>query len=294
MQNFIQTLNNYQLSKITRLLVKYKLPNPTPNLLYFYKVGKKTISIFKTYKMMIQGPDADQYGISLVDGVNVQEEKKMSANYIGCDEVGVGDYFGGLITCAVYLEKSNEGALRTIGVKDSKNLTDNQMITMFPKIIKLIKYACLVYTPEKYNELINKFKNTHTIKTCMHDKTIKQLVKKENIDNDISVVMDQYAARETYYSYFKKLNIDNPYPIARFETKAENKYLAVAAASIIARVAFLKQIADLSQQAHIKLLLGSSNPKIIEQAREIYKHGGRTLLNKYVKIDFATTKKVIK
>ncbi|MDR3330421.1 MAG: ribonuclease HIII [Mycoplasmataceae bacterium] len=294
MQIFTHTLNNYQLDKVTKLLEQYKVSNPgNKNLLYFYKVGKKTVSIFKTYKMMIQGPDADQYGKSLIDGANVQEIKKLSSNYIGCDEVGVGDYFGGLITCAVYLEKSNENTLRAIGVRDSKDLTDIQMIMMFPKLIKLVKYACLVYSPEKYNELIGKFKNTHAIKTCMHDKTIKQLVKKENLSGDVSVVMDQYASRETYYSYFKKLNIDNPYPITRFETKAENKYLAVAAASIIARVAFLKQIEDLSKQAHTRLLLGSSNPKIIGQAKQIYLNGGRPLLNKFVKIDFATTKKVV-
>jgi ribonuclease HIII len=270
------------------------MPHPNnPTLLYLYKVDKKTVSIYRTFKMLVQGPNADEFGKSLIGDANKADTKPITPNYIGCDEVGVGDYFGGLVTCAVYLKKSNENALRALGVKDSKNLSDEQMIRMAPGIYKIVKYACLVYSPEKYNELVGKFHNTHAIKTCMHDKTIKKLVKDNGLSEDVSVIMDQYAEKATYNRYFNLLNIPHPFPIARFETKAENKYLAVAAASIIARVAFLQHMNELGKQLGLKLLLGASNPKIIDQAKYVYKKGGRALLNKYVKIDFKTTNKVI-
>ncbi|GHU30521.1 ribonuclease HIII [Bacilli bacterium] len=270
------------------------MPHPNnPTLLYLYKVDKKTISIYRTFKMLVQGPNADEFGKALIGEANQLDKKPITADYIGCDEVGVGDYFGGLVTCAVYLKKADENALRVLGVKDSKNLSDAQMIKMAPSIYKIVKFACLVYAPEKYNELVGKFHNTHAIKTCMHDKTIKKLVKDNGLSENVSVIMDQYAEKSTYYKYFKILNIEHPFHIARFETKAENKYLAVAAASIIARVAFLKHMDELGKQIGMKLLLGASNPKIIDQAKLIYKKGNRSLLNKYVKIDFKTTTKVV-
>lgn len=282
------------MSQIVKSLSKYRLPNPSSNLKYFFKVGKKTISIFNTNRMLIQGQNADEYGNELVTGVKASEPKPLSPNYIGCDEVGVGDYFGGLVTCAVYLNKQHEQQLINLGVKDSKNLTDQKMRNMYASLIKLVDYECLIYEPVKYNELVSKFHNTHLIKTCMHDKTIKQLIKNHNIPEGTSIVMDQYANKETYYKYFKRLNISNPTLIDRFETKAENKYLAVAAASIIARVNFLNHIDQLSKKVGFPLLLGASNPKIIDQAKSIFKIGGVVKLNSFVKIDFRTTEKVIK
>jgi ribonuclease HIII len=292
MQSFVKVLNNYELQQVVANLNQYRLPNPSTNLKYFFKVGRKTISIFNTNRMLIQGPDADGYGGKLLGVLNTNHPKPVSKDYIGCDEVGVGDYFGGLVTCAVYLKKENESKLIDLGVKDSKNLTDERMIRMYTTLIKLVDYECLVYSPEKYNELVHKFHNTHAIKTCMHDKTIKQLMNKNDINKDVSIVMDQYADRENYYKYFKILNIPNPTLIDHFETKAENKYVAVAAASIIARVNFLNHISELSKKVGFKLLLGSSNPKIINQAKLIYQDGGINKLIQFVKIDFKTTKKI--
>jgi ribonuclease HIII len=293
MQSYIKVLNNYELAQIIKTLKSYRLPNPSTNLKYFFKVGKITISIFNTNRMVIQGQNASAYGNELLLGAKANNPKPLSPNYIGCDEVGVGDYFGGLVTCAVYLKQVNEQQLINLGVKDSKNLTDARMRNMYPTLIKLVDYECLVYEPVQYNQLIAQFHNTHAIKTCMHDKTIKRLIKDYNIPTDTSIVMDQYADKETYYKYFKLLNISNPTLISHFETKAENKYLAVAAASIIARVNFLNHINDLSKKVGFQLLLGASNPKIIDQARTIYVSGGKVKLKQFAKIDFRTTEKII-
>ncbi|MDR2823012.1 MAG: ribonuclease HIII [Mycoplasmataceae bacterium] len=294
MQNFSVTLNSLELTKVLSQLGKYRSNKPnSEQILYFFKVNGSTITIYKNKRLLIQGSDAEILGEKLLGKVTKVVKKGLSPNYIGCDEVGVGDYFGGLVTCAVYLKKINEVKLKTLGVRDSKNLTDEDMLEMFPKLTMLIDYAVMDYLPCEYNALVAKYHNTHIVKTYMHDQTIKTLITKCKLSNDIDVVMDQYVDESTYYDYFKVMKIMNPAKIARFETKAENKYLAVAAASIIARVTFLKQIQKLSQTAKQQLLLGASNPKIITQAKEIYRAGGNKLLAKYVKIDFRTTDKVV-
>ncbi len=56
-------------------------------------------------------------------------------------------------------------------------------------------------------------------------------------------IIDQFVQEKTYYKY-----IANQTTIIRnihFETKAENKYLSVAAASILARNAFLEYWDDM-------------------------------------------------
>jgi ribonuclease HIII len=296
MQNFTTTLKNDELSKIHQRLKQYEVSKPAnPYLLYFYKVDNNTISIFTSGKLLIQGEDPETFYKKILNdqSVIIKVETPLEIeDYIGCDEVGVGDYFGGLITCAVYLQKSQEHMLQRIGVCDSKNLNDAKMIQMFASLERMCEYEYSELSPQEYNELVKKFKNTHIVKSYLHDLTIKKLAKRLKLGDGAIVVMDQYAPRNTYNAYFKKIGV-TPYEITRFETKAENKYLAVAAASIIARVMFLKQIAELSKQVRIPLLLGASNPKIIEQARQIYLEGGIEQLTKFVKIDFATTKKVI-
>jgi ribonuclease HIII len=303
MQNFTTTLKSADVAKVHQRLKQYQTTKSNNKyLLYFYRMGEHTISIFTSYKILIQGPHAKETYQKIVNGSvptktsfkpTYDKNKQVTiANYIGCDEVGVGDYFGGLVTCAVYLEKSKEQTLARLGVSDSKDLNDAQMIRLVPQIKQECAYECTVITPSEYNKLVSKYKNTHIVKAYLHDITIKRLAKKLKLGQTAIVVMDQFAPRNTYNAYFAKIGT-TPYEITRFETKAENKYLAVAAASIIARVAFLEQINQLSKQARMPLLLGASNPKIIEQARTIYINSDKNQLEKFVKIDFATTKKVI-
>ncbi|MDR2369806.1 MAG: ribonuclease HIII [Mycoplasmataceae bacterium] len=302
MQNFTANLNHDELKRIHHLLKRHEIIKPNnPYLLYFYRVDDVTISIFKSHKLLIQGPHAKSFYEQLTNqkineltkSINLVPSNSISFdNYIGCDEVGVGDYFGGLVTCAVYLKKNNEQWLRKIGICDSKHLTDQQIKQMFIALQPVCDYEFTLVSPDEYNQLVKRFQNTHIVKSYLHDLTIKKLTAKLKLGTAMPVVMDQFASQHTYYSYFQKIGVA-PYEITKFETNAENKYLAVAAASIIARIKFLEQIATLSEHAQMKLLLGASNPKIITQAQLIYAKGGMTELSKFAKIDFATTKKVI-
>ncbi|MDV3192501.1 MAG: hypothetical protein Q8840_00760 [Sweet potato little leaf phytoplasma] len=51
------------------------------------------------------------------------------------------------------------------------------------------------------------------------------------------------------------------YSISIFKTKAESKFLCVAAASIIARYLFLQEIEKLGKDNNLKLILGASDIK---------------------------------
>ena len=81
--------------------------------------------------------------------------------YIGTDESGKGDYFGPLVVSAVFTDSSITEKLKAMGVKDSKELSDQVITTLAKKIKKLndLIFDVIIINPEKYNLLYNKFGN---------------------------------------------------------------------------------------------------------------------------------------
>jgi ribonuclease HIII len=212
-------------------------------------------------------------------------------NHIGCDESGIGDYFGGIVVCAAYADKQKYNFYKSLGVTDSKKLSNKQIMNIYENLKKSEKFVCLSCTPAEYNHYIEKYKNAHIIKSFLHNQAIKRLIDKYSL-KDIPVILDQFAPKNTYYKYFEKLKII-PEKISIFETKAELKYIGVALASIIARANFLLQINELKKTSSIDFKMGASDHSIISDARKIYERGGMKELQRFVKISFSTTKKVL-
>src|SRR5699024_6122609 len=79
-------------------------------------------------------------------------------------------------------------------------------------------------------------------------------------------------------------------PHTYFMTKAETHSLAVAAASIIARASFVKEMEDLSKIVGFSLLKGAS-PKVDQQIAKIIRTKGKQFLPSVAKVHFANTKK---
>jgi ribonuclease HIII len=74
------------------------------------------------------------------------------------------------------------------------------------------------------------------------------------------------------------------------EEKAESKYVEVAAASVLARDAALKQISSLSAMAGFRIPLGSTH---VQLALIELRHRGLSF-SKFVKLDFNNVKEMLK
>jgi ribonuclease HIII len=53
---------------------------------------------------------------------------------IGADESAKGDYFGPLVSAAVYVDERAAERLASIGVQDSKRLTDGRLRALAPQV----------------------------------------------------------------------------------------------------------------------------------------------------------------
>ena len=93
---------------------------------------------------------------------------------------------------------------------------------------------------------------------------------KIDVDHLDYIVIDQFAKREVYQHYALS---ELPFPKTQFETKGESKSLAIAAASIISRYAFVKHMNQITQQIKMEVPKGASNKVDLFAAKIIQKSG---------------------
>ncbi len=257
------------------------------------------ITLYESGKAMFQGTSADvdaaMWGTVLDNTKEKQEEqKKKDAKYhncssVGSDEVGTGDYFGPIVVTSAYVKKEDVEKLEKLGVGDSKKITDDKIKKITPELIKIVKYRSMILTNKEYNEKYTKDINMNKIKAILHNKVLYQLMTEEKPNIDY-IVVDEFARENRYYEYLN--GIPSIQRNITFMTKAEDKNLAVAAASIISRYIFLKEFDKLSDSIHIPLPKGAGRDvdKIGEEIVEKY---GEEKLQEIAKVNFKNTDRIL-
>lgn len=271
--------------------------------------GDTVVTLYESGKAVFQGKDADlasQYWIE-TEKINAgtvhytnsdekgKKEKKeikkdmklYNATTIGSDEVGTGDYFGPIVVTACYVNKENKEFLEELGVRDSKKLTDEKILEIVPKIVRVIPYNTVILNNKEYNSRYSSNINMNAIKAIMHNKVLSNISKEHN-DFEYAVV-DQFTYPNAYFSYLK--NCSNIFRNITFLTKAEDQVLSVACASIISRYVFIKEMAKISKELGILIPKGASTA-VDEVALKIASEKGFDVLTNYVKLNFKNTEKV--
>lgn len=215
------------------------------------------------------------------------DPKIYNSSSIGSDEVGTGDYFGPIVVAASYVDKTNIPFLEELGVRDSKKLTDEKILEIVPKIIKKIPYECIILSNKEYNSKYDSNMNMNKIKAILHNKVLLKMTSKYKSDY---VVVDQFAKPYVYFNYLKETNY---YKNITFMTKAEDKCLSVACASLISRYIFLKEFDKLGESIDMFLLKGASD-KVDLLGVEIIKKYGFDKLSEIAKLNFKNTEKIKK
>lgn len=214
--------------------------------------------------------------------------------HIGTDESGKGDYFGPLVSAAVFVTPQIGAELKALGVRDSKKMTDKSVRTLAPKLKRLLGngYAITAIGPKRYNQLYAQMraegKNLNTLLAWGHARSLEDLLAK-GVQPQFAVV-DQFADARYIEQKILADTRESGLEIKQFP-KAEAD-IAVAAASVLAREAFLEWLERESTRAKVTLPKGAS-PQVIEAAREIVARYGRERLGELAKLSFKTTEKVL-
>ncbi len=254
---------------LNKELNKFKV-NPNNNTIKdLYVSDRFTIAVYNSNTILISGELQDRIYTKLISLV---EEN----NYLGCDEVGVGDFFGPTVYCAVLLNESSLNELSTsfINIKDSKKFKDEEIIEVYNKLKSIVDYQVEVVFDKDIDNL-----NSIEQKMIYHN---KNTMKYNNID---TCVIDLFTTVNSFNKYTQKYNLkwnDN----LILETKADSKFYSVAIASIIARGVFLEEMDKLNKKYDMKFPLGSVNVK--KTGSEFIKKYSKEELATFAKTSFKT------
>ncbi len=263
------------------------------------KLASATITFYKTNTVLFQGEAetneynfwASKFNLPLEIVVDEAQFDYSNLSIIGSDEVGTGDYFGPIVVCATFVKTDKIAELKKLGVKDSKLLTDSQIIEMGIKLAEKIPYSIMLLEPKKINSLQNEKSNMNFIKAYLHNRVINSILKKiENVKYD-AILVDEFTPREKYFEYLK--NEQNVYQNITLIPKGERVHVAIAAASILARYTFLKQIKQMTKTYNINILKGAG-PEVDKTAILFVKNQGYNELTNVAKLKFANTERVKK
>lgn len=239
--------------------------------------GNKDLTLYKRVSDTI-------FGEKLIE--DKKQETEPEYPYIGTDESGKGDYFGPLVIAGVYVTPATGKYLQTLGIRDSKELSDLQIVQFASAIKKRneIVNDVVLISPEKYNQLYEKMNNLNRMMGWAHARVIENLLNKCDASEAIS---DKFGN--------EKLIIDSLQHKGRLinlkqVTKGE-RFTAVAAASILARESVIKWFNSQSKKYKIKIPKGSSS-EVEQIAKKFLGNYGKEIMNKLVKIHFKTSSKV--
>lgn len=281
MRNYTISLSSDQLAQLKQFYSNYLLKVEQPYVYFVAHHNDTRINAFNSGKVLLQGEEINPELVAIKSFLNI-------TNYaaIGSDEVGTGDALGPVIVCSAYASLEDIEYLESVGVKDSKSMTNKEIIKLGPIIAKRLTHSIVILTPEKFNEQTAKGLNLNKIKALLHNHMIIKTTSK--VEAAVPVIIDQFCLPSHYFNYLKDEKLI--YRDLEFYTKAESVHLSVAAASIIARYAFLVKMHQYSKKYNMKLKLGASK-EVDVQIKEIYDTFGIDGLSKIAKMNFKNVTK---
>ncbi|MGI6608239.1 MAG: ribonuclease HIII [Erysipelotrichaceae bacterium] len=280
MKTYSFTANEQIVKEITSYFSKEDFSSTSDYMRY--KITRKNLSIiiYNSNKVVIQGKDAEIYFEMF------KPAESIILPQAGSDEVGTGDFFGPVCVCAVYLDAKTYEKIQVYNLTDSKKLNDEYIIRITPKLIKQVTHSLLILDNVKYNQ-VNKDNNMNEIKAKLHNQAYINL-KKKIIELPELIIVDEFCSKNKYYQYLKN---EETIKNIHFETKAEDKYLSVAIASIIARYAFLIFIEQLSRKYKMSFPKGAGQ-NVDDFISKFIKKYGISELKKVAKMNFKNVERI--
>ncbi len=281
MKHYTMSVTENELEKLNKVYQYHQVEDKNPYLLFHAKHNDIDILGYKTGKVLLQGAEITHELVAIKTHLNKEDYAA-----IGSDEVGTGDVFGPIVVCSVFVNKSEIPFLESLNVRDSKNMSDQQIIDIAQIIAKKLIHSLLILPPSKYNKLVKDGYNLNKIKALLHNQAIIKTSSK--LKENVPIILDQFCTPQLYFNYLKDETL--VYRDIEFHTKAESVHLSVAAASIIARYAFLVKMKQYSQKLGIKLPKGAGK-EADDAVQEIFNKKGAKNLNLVTKMNFKNVTK---
>ncbi len=257
------------------------------------------ISLYTSGKCLVQGKGATDFVTFILEpevlksaGVGYEDLLDPDAlnPHMGIDESGKGDFFGPIVIASAFTDEQLIKEMRKMDVKDSKNITsDKNALSMGRDLRRLLgkKFSVVRIGPKAYNRLYMKMRSVNTLLSWGHARAIENLM--DVIPDCPQAISDQFGKKEQV----EKALMKKGRSIELIQRHKAESDLAVAAASILAREAFLRALKDMEDKFEVPFPKGAS-AQVKEAAGELIKKYGPEILIKTAKCHFKTATEVLK
>ncbi|WP_271852359.1 ribonuclease HIII [Planococcus maritimus] len=300
MANSVLKLPEESLKRLIEHYRNKEINTKNPHARFAAKLPDTMVTVYSSGKVMFQGAGAERetakWGVADSSKEKTPKAKGdelppdfATRSVLGSDETGTGDFFGPITVAACFVPSQQVELAKELGVKDSKQLTDDYMRKIASDLKAAFPHSVLTLSNEKYNKVQAQGWSQGKMKALLHNQALKHVLRKMAPEKPQAILIDQFAERGIYYRHIaeeKDIIREN----VLFSTKAENLHVSVACASIIARVAFLEEMDRLSAVAGVTLPKGAG-AIVDEAAAKILLSRGEEFLKSITKTHFANTKK---
>src|SRR6184192_1567341 len=299
MNSYTHPLSLGQATKLRALLETLGFEfSPKEYTLFFAQKDKLSVAVYeKGPKVLVQGRRAEEFVQFELEPKVLGEAKlgyeevhlpEMFEPHFGVDESGKGDFFGPLVISGAYVDRGIARKLLDGGVVDSKRISSDARIRALADTIRKTSQG-LVETvligPAKYNELYEKFANLNRLLGWGHARVIENLLARK--PGCVRSLSDQFAdarvIKRSLLRHGRNIEIGQ-------RPRAESD-VAVAAASIIAREAFINWLERKGKELGLRLERGVS-PGVKAAAKKLVDANGSEALRDVAKVHFRTAHEI--
>jgi ribonuclease HIII len=292
-------LTSDQVTALRRLLESTGFEfSSKPYTIFFAQKNKLSVAVYeKGPKLLLQGKGIEEFVSFELEpkilgqarlGYEEVHSPEMFEPHFGIDESGKGDFFGPLVIAGAYTDRIIARSFLENGIQDSKRIGSDAKIRSLAKMIRQTPGTAIEVVqigPERYNELYEKFGNLNSLLGWGHARVIENLLaKKPDCPRALSdKFADARVIEKALLQRGRHIQLEQ-------RTKAESD-LAVAAASILAREAFIDWLERNGKRIGHALGRGVS-ATVKETARKIVEKEGPNALRRFAKIHFRTAHEI--
>lgn len=280
------------------------VPREVPHAEFAYATPEINVAYYaRRGRLVVQGKGARDFVEFTLEPEILQSARlgyeevlspELSQPRLGVDESGKGDFFGPLCVAGVYVNAETAKTLQKAGVRDSKNISSDAQVARLARLIRDTPgcvHRVVSIGNAAYNRLYREMESVNRILAWGHARVIEnlRLAEYQMHPPPALVVLDQFASTE---ETVKKALMPLGRQIKIVQRHKAESDVAVAAASILARDEFVRQLKALGKQYGVPLPKGAS--EAVEKAgRQLVERHGSGVLAKVCKTHFRNYHRIL-
>lgn len=241
---------------------------------------------YRSGKVLFQGQDSGRQ-VRLAEAI-LAHAKPASKDFefpiVGGDESGKGDLFGPLVVAAFAARSESERreAIRA-GARDCKLMTDAEVRVVAARLKGIGLSSVCVLMPPEYN---SRYARVHNVNVLLNEVYAGLLLELASASKARTVILDKYGGRA-----MALWKVPQSFRFV-VETHAE-QYPEVAAASVLARAAFLDGLALTARDSGVARLPKGASMEAQAFMRRLASDKGKDVLRSVAKVNFAPVKECL-